>query len=462
MWLSFLARSQPLLSHLRRPSGCSTAAGDTLVAAALGGAHPRAYASGAVEDDAASSLPSSRRHLYVVLDEMKTGHGIYRLDVDDLDGGDADAVAGMDTAGRASQQTMPPPCRLPEPVLRLGNSSVGSKANFAAVGSKIVVTGHTRPRCSCAILYFRVLMVYDTKMAKLDTEQPPPAGVNCHSHAVPVGNKLYMLDSGGGSPHYLCEQQAVEFAGGYYTQEDDETMFDVRGQITDWTWKNGPSLPSCSGDHNFCVLSYAVHPDRRTIFVSCGYFVGSTDNTPFTFSLDTEHGAKSTIQGDWSMPFHGHAYYDGHLDSWVGIRLVDDAENWGRPYLCSCDVPNLVDDDGDRPPRPMPAPEWRMCKEELSFLKGASGRALVHTGRGRFCLVEAKPVVPLAKGTEPGQCNRCTMYHGYEHLLHVTMFCAKHGKDGELVITPCRPGRSYLVPNYAGDAAENPPIAFWM
>ena len=110
----------------------------------------------------------------MVLDEMKTGHGIYRLDVDDLDGGDADAVAGMDTAGRASQQTMPPPCRLPEPVLRLGNSSVGSKANFAAVGSKIVVTGRTHRGYDDVT----ITLVYDTKMARLDIEEPPPPSFN--------------------------------------------------------------------------------------------------------------------------------------------------------------------------------------------------------------------------------------------------------------------------------------------
>jgi hypothetical protein len=218
---------------------------DILVAATLGGAHPRAaYASGAGEDDAAKSLPSLRRHLYVVLDEMKTGHGIYRLAVDDLDGGDTDAVTGMDTAERAPQQTMLQPCRLPEPLLRLGNSSVGSKANFAAVGSKIVVTGKTHRRYGDVI----ITLVYDTKMGRLDIEEPPPASFMSYQdqHAVAVGNKLYMFHYGWSPPHYLCEQQGVEFGHGrHFTQDEDETMLDMRGQTMEWTWKNGPSFPGC-------------------------------------------------------------------------------------------------------------------------------------------------------------------------------------------------------------------------
>jgi hypothetical protein len=55
----------------------------------------------------------------VVLDEMNTGHSVYRLNVDDLDGGDEDAVTGIDAA-RVPHQTKPLPRRLPEPVLRLG------------------------------------------------------------------------------------------------------------------------------------------------------------------------------------------------------------------------------------------------------------------------------------------------------------------------------------------------------
>lgn len=99
--------------------------------------------------------------------------------------------------------------------------------------------------------------------------------------------------------------------------------------------------------------------------------------------------------------------------------------------------------------------------EELSFLEPPppkwSVRTLVHTGRGRFCLVETAPV-PEPYG---GRASLCTCNNdGMEELLRVTMFRVKHGKNGELVVVPCRPGRSYLVPNYSADSEGTP--AFWM
>jgi hypothetical protein len=67
MWRSSLIRSLPLLSHLRHPAGCGVG-GQTLVAAVLGSAISRAYASDAAEVDGAKPWPRPRRHLYVVLD----------------------------------------------------------------------------------------------------------------------------------------------------------------------------------------------------------------------------------------------------------------------------------------------------------------------------------------------------------------------------------------------------------
>uniref|UniRef100_M8BBX9 Uncharacterized protein n=1 Tax=Aegilops tauschii TaxID=37682 RepID=M8BBX9_AEGTA len=195
-----------------------------------------------------------------------------------------------------------PPRRLPEPVIRLGNSSVGSKANIAAVGSKIVVTGKRHHRYGDII----ITLVYDTKMARLDNQEPPPASFrllpryrwcDCQ-RAVAVGNKLYMFDYGCSPPHYLCQQQGVEFRGGYFTQDEDETMLDMRGQTMEWIWKNGPSFPG-QEELRFVhpVQSHAVHPDGRTIFVSCFGDPNNHCKAPFTFSLDTKHGVDlDTVQ----------------------------------------------------------------------------------------------------------------------------------------------------------------------
>ena len=74
-----------------------------------------------------------------------------------------------------------------------------------------------------------------------------------------------------------------------------------------------------------------------------------------------------------------------------------------------------------------------MRKEKLTFLETPIHlrcRTHVHTGQGRFCLVEAVSA-PVIDGAEA----RCPTRDGLEYLLHVTMFRAKYGKNGELVVT---------------------------
>jgi hypothetical protein len=325
----------------------------------------------------------------VVLDEMKTGHCVYRLNVDDLDGGDEDAVTGMDAAW-ASQGMKSSPRRLPEPVLRLGYQSLRAYAHFEPLGSKIVATGFTNGNGN-------ITFVYDTKTGRLDVGQPPPKGLSLWNYqAADVGNKLYTFgDNCRTTSHYLCEESELPEFGGYDSGEE-RMVFDMRGQTDKWVWKKSRSRrpratdPSGEGD----ITSYAVHPDGCTLFVS--YFFTSDmeeESRTFTFSIDTEDG--QSARGEWSLPFRDRAYYDGHLDAWVGIRTegTDSA-----PYLCSCDVPDLAD-----PPKSLSAPEWKICKDELTFVEDASIKAFVHTGRGRFCLVETTPAT-LAERAENSQC----------------------------------------------------------
>lgn len=195
-------------------------------------------------------------------------------------------------------------------------------------------------------------------------------------------------------------------------------------------------LPIDATGDNSCIKSHAVHPDGRTIF-------GSSAST---FSLNTDHG-KSARLGDWNLPFHGRAYYDGDLDAWIGIRESDgtDGGRQGNAYLCSCNVPDLNDVDGL-----MQVAASKICKEELTFVKSQdAGKHLGPHARphwhGRLCLAEIMPA-PVAEEGEVSFLD----FNGIECLFHVTMFCAKHGKNGELVVTPCQSGRSYVVPNCAG------------
>jgi hypothetical protein len=380
----------------------------------------------------------------VVLDEMNTGHSIYKLNIDDLDGGDEEAVAGRhNKTGRAPHLAASPPCRLPDPVLRLGYSSVGSCAHFEALGSNIIVTGRTRHNRGGATF------VYDTRTARLDVEQPPPEDfIYWYYHAAAAGNKLYTFSSGIQPPHYLCEQRALREYSGYDSGEE-RMRYGMRGQINEWAWGKSPSpLPGSRYNDGNHVQSYAVHPDGRTIFVSCG------NRNQFTYSLDTENG-ESTHHGHWGLPFDGRAYYYAHLDAWVGIRDSNSTDGGKEtsPYLYSCDIPNNFANGK----QPFSVPEWRMCKDELTFVEDVASRALVHTGRGRFCLVETTSL-PVDEGAEDNQCTCSTGEDVDQYLLHVTMFCAKHDKNGDLVVSQCRRGRSYIASNYASESLR----AFWL
>ncbi|CAM0878260.1 unnamed protein product [Alopecurus aequalis] len=451
MWPYSVARSLPLLSHLRRPPRCI---GDAVIAA-VGCANrrvtDRAYASGtAFAPEVDNARP--HRHLYVVLDQINAGHGIYKLNIDDLDGGDEEALtgAGMD----ADKAVPPPPCRLPEAVLRLGVSSVGSHPQFKGLGSKIVIIGDYE--------YQQITYIYDTKTAKLDTAKPPADNLCLGRMSSSVSEKLHLITAPGESPQYLCEVPAApELDQSCLSRREEDNMISSkwRGQLQRWAWKSGPTpppLPEGASISHFPLQSYAVHPNGQTIFFSSRYF---------TFSLDTNGADSARRVGEWVLPFHGRAYYDPDLDAWIGMRKVDSVEEglmWERHYLCSCDVPAAVVDNNEGNTLPLPA--LKMCKEELTFFDPPLAdyrvkHTLVHTGRGRFCLVEAAPTQER-KGTSHCTCTN----DGIEHVLLVTMFRAKHGKNGELVVAPCRPGRSYIVPNYLVDCNSfaDSLSAFWM
>uniref|UniRef100_M8BKR2 DUF1618 domain-containing protein n=1 Tax=Aegilops tauschii TaxID=37682 RepID=M8BKR2_AEGTA len=357
--------------------------------------------------------------------------------------------------------TPPPPQRLPEAALRLGVSLVGSGPHFEAMGNKIVIMGVSR---TVDINTKRnddddfddddghsddndhdddkmITLVYNTKTAKLDIGRPTLERQACLYSATSAGDKLYMLVSDE-PPLYLAEESVMPNLLRY-----ESALSNLKGQMNEWAWKKSPTpLPLAAGAGGQTVNSHAVHPDGRTIFASVSSSLASPS---FTFSFDTSKGGEPTRHHNWCLPFHGCAYYDGDLDAWVGIRKVVGRRRDDH-YLCSCDVPDL----GNDPATPLSEPAWRMCEEELTFLHGAiTSPTLIHTGRGRFCLVE----VMLAPSGSHCTC----LQDGGEHLLRLTMFRAKHAKDGKLVVAPCRPGRSYLVPNYCYDRL-GPPPAFWM
>ncbi|KAM0904489.1 hypothetical protein ACQ4PT_017958 [Festuca glaucescens] len=372
MLRSIVARSQPFLSHLRRR------------AAAPGGAilPSRAHATSSTpatrcNGSADEMTPAAAPHLYVVLKETYW-FSIYKLS-------DVDEVAVTDDEALR---------RLPRATLRLSESLIGTRPHFEALlydtNTGVLDGGRPLPNLES---------VYDERLIKDDRYHA--------AAAARVGNELCVLETLVNKPFYLYEEKRT-----YYPYE--------------WTWEQGP-LPLPLDPIEEDVESHAVHPDGHTIYAS----------SSFTFSLDTETG-ESEDRGKWLLPFHGRGYYDSDLGAWVGIRVANGKEGGsieGYSYMCACDVPTALAhprwSQGGRRATVLRKPAWKMCKEELTFVKApkrAMSRTLVHTEGGKFYLVVA---------IEGGE-------------LHVTMFCAKRAKNGELEVNPCQPGRSYLVPNYHG------------
>ncbi|XBI86593.1 hypothetical protein VPH35_094523 [Triticum aestivum] len=406
MLRSFITRSQPFLSHLRRRAAAKPR---VLPSRAYATEDGTARLDG--PDRTTAAAANLRRHLYTLSTSSTS-------------------TTSMATA--MATRTQAPWTR--RPALRLGVSLVSTfeGRRFKALGDNIVITGHSDTMSRDGAFF--LTLVFDTKTGKLDDAGSPPYdpepvdGDDYPEPArdwwprgsyqvAPAGDKLWALDATDNTPGYLaCEER-------YHQLE--------------WVWNIGYRpfelllrSPTDATGYDNHVKSHAVHPDGRTIFAS----------SSFTFSLD----ADGCYRG----------YYDGDLDAWVGIRVADgaDGRSKGHPYLCSCDVPKLVDAEG-----PVQEPARKMCDEELTSLKtpvSPGCRTLVHTGRGRFCVVDVVPATVAKQGAEP----RCSTDDNIEYLLHVTMFRAKHCKNGDLVVTPCRPGRSYLVPN----CSVCLPGAFWM
>uniref|UniRef100_A0A0E0KQK4 Uncharacterized protein n=1 Tax=Oryza punctata TaxID=4537 RepID=A0A0E0KQK4_ORYPU len=231
---------------------------------------------------------------------------------------------------------------------------------------------------------------------------------------------------------YLEENTKKSAAHGcrrlYGDDDGDEKEYELtlhRNRLTErWSWRTGPSPPPFSGGRR--VTGHALHPDGRTIFVSVEKTHAGRPpvGEEGTFSYDTER-AEWTRRGDWRLPFKGQAHYDPHLDAWVGIA----ASSAGHPRLVACDVVQLsTDADGTAPP-----PKWTKCEEKLTFLGALRKRRvgdpkLVSMGGGEFCVVESaqRPGFKLGLGS---------LGDGDKFELRVTVFHAKFGKNGELLMT---------------------------
>ncbi|KAM3318333.1 hypothetical protein ACQJBY_035833 [Aegilops geniculata] len=451
-WRSLLGRPRPLLLSRLRPFRH----GGSQLTAALGRDNligSRGYASstnsnGDPHAEANRSKPAAatKRHLYVVLDDHRDGHGIHKLDLaadDDLDGGTG---------------------RLPEPpVLRVALPTVRDDAQFAAVGSSIVAT--------CTSITTDVewqevvvggVLIYDTKTAaQVVSPNLPKSLLDAFGYeaAITVGDRLYLLESCGFERYYkYVGHGKTIFASGLHCltahaaggDEDKLWNWQPVSASSQWRWsctENLLMLPFDADD----ILAHAVRvplgaaPHDHEILVSAWRWdrdVNKATRKTFSFST-TNH--KWTCLGDWQMLVVGHAHYDHGLDVWVGLDAVDDG------YLCAGNV--------------LSAPsEWKDGRDKLFCLDedAAAGWSHVDTklvsvpspqgGGSEYCLMERlRP-----KGN--GDRYKC-LADGENSLLRLTSFCVERGEEGEPVVTARRRARSYNVSRYNEHFEAQ---AFWM
>ncbi|CAM0871426.1 unnamed protein product [Alopecurus aequalis] len=468
MLRSFLARSEPFLSRLRPVRHLCA----------------RLYCNGVAGRRRTVPNPGGGpKHLYVGLDDSN-GHALYKLDVADMAGDDSDMETNVSTGGAEEPQPLPPP------LFRLFFCSFGAAAQFNALGSKIVVTTGSRPSKG-------LTLVYDTKTAKQDIRPFVPGGLRGIYRTVVAGDKMYAYCPYRPALYNLRDARAhprpalynIRHARADHESDDDHDGMDKsesesgddddgtdksesdddepEPELDDsdeedlnvlreraegrWIWKRNPmSIPRGARDTAFyATAGPALHPDGRTIFLSTVNHIWDSKEVRSTFSLDTDRpGGEWTRVGDWNLPFETRAHYDRDLDALVGIKNLKDTRRTHHlsasgdfredfiPHLCSCDLPATTGGN------PTPQPAWRLCKEKLTFMQAPLRplcRTLVHTGRGRFCLVEVAPPLEGFKAKP----------------------CLSYGKNGDLMATPLRPGRLYRVssddPLHIGQ-----PSAFWI
>ncbi|CAL5054517.1 unnamed protein product [Urochloa decumbens] len=364
-----------------------------------------------------------KKHLYLVLDDWEKGYSIRKIGPDDT------------LLPASSGSTCTDLQDLPEPAAFRFAAPANSETIFAALGSNIVIVSssgdHTTTEAPNPTL------VYDTAAAALAVGPPLPgrlvSGLNA---AVAGGDAFYALTTlGAGFPVAL-----EAFSWARCTRDADEPGLPTH----EWSWKTvaATSPPPFGNDDDTTVVSYAVHPDGRTMFVSTRVAHGGSrrgGGGGSTYSFDTTRG-EWRRHGAWVLPFRGQGYFDRELDAWVGL----DAEVPG--YVCACQVASRSGGGGTAS-----APPESDRLEDKLFCKGGEegtthlGATLTYMGDSRFCLTES---VALEDGTGDG------------YMARVTTFGLKFNRKGKLQIaTSHHTANSYVLSKRMSSFY---PVAFWM
>ncbi|KAG2655947.1 hypothetical protein PVAP13_1KG044800 [Panicum virgatum] len=267
------------------------------------------------------------------------------------------------------------------PVVRLVAPERRDAMSFAALGSNILAAGNRHPGT----------LVYDTETAGLATGPCLPGPL--------LGGVNIFVVVGGALP------------------------------ASDWPWRSVPFPPPLRPEE--VIVSYAVHPDERTIFLSAAR--GALSRRTFPFDTGRREWRR---HGNWALPFTGQGYFDSQLGTWVGLH-----KDGG---VCSCRV-------ASRSSASAAPPEWEVVGDKLwSHDKVAFWPTLTYMGGARFCVVECVVREGLEYEDAFGDRDGC--------VLHITTFGLKYGRKGELRTIGCTT-KSHVVSKHSSPFS---PVAFWM
>ncbi|CAL4927327.1 unnamed protein product [Urochloa decumbens] len=386
------------------------------------------------------------RHLYLVLDDWSEGYSIRKISLSPEDIRPplipADVARGVAIlTGRYT---------LPSALFRFEGQRGQPKSIVGAFGSKIL---------ACLPLTYGknladIVCVFDVR-TRISTLRPLPRQDFIDTIHIPIGDKLFVLSRG--SFDLLNPPLTIDGAN----------------------WENawsGLKLPEPA----FCrdlITSYAVHPDKQTIFVS------SVDQSgvPATFTFETLENMVWRLHGLWQLPFAGRGYFVPKLGAFVG--LSGDWKTTG--HIASCVV--SANSSGS---------DLKLTREKLfSVVRGERhiGATLVYIGdESTFCLlegisIEAEIGDQLAV-TDFDEMNetvyrRNDAYVDYlnesdsdetvesvdelneldqKRLLRLTTFSLWYDRNGCLTTGDSRRVWYYNVSAEVTNAVLRCPVAFWM
>jgi hypothetical protein len=328
--------------------------------------------------------------------------------------------------------------------------AVGDDTQFAAVGRSIVALGTCLGFQENENTLVGAALIYDTETAAMVVSPQVPNGLLLgYDAAIAVGQRLYMVESA--EPEF-AHRVTGAFPGGLHC-----LAADGGGDMKLWGWKRplSPTSRWCWSDNlmlPFNPTSITGHAARappgsshHDIFVSvCVCWSGSPGGF-FSFSSATGEWTQRNKRG---MPVVGHAYYDGELDTWVGLSNKNsDFVRHTDGQLCTVNVTDAE-------------LEYAVGNEKLCHLDEDIAAGWKHVdaklvlmapcqGGSKYCLMER--LRPDGKEQEClGEGDKC--------LLRLTSFFLERDKDGKPV-TIARRARSYKVSRYNVDFDAQ---VFWL